>query len=189
MNLLKECRSFIVEDDDSTEATILSTAPQEMKETSSFQRKKIPPSQKKSVSFSKITIREYNVIAGDNPACSSGPPISLGWEYNRTYDEEYPVDVYEDYRCGQRWECVEDLKLNERVRYRMLVEWNVSSSAIAKAEKQCRLIREQRKRTLSYLIQRGGDEEEIDIKKVSGDFLDKVQRMFVTLLRPSRRRR
>jgi hypothetical protein len=31
---------------------------------------------KRSVSFSEIQIREYNRTLGDNPSCSSGPPIS-----------------------------------------------------------------------------------------------------------------
>ena len=35
----------------------------------------------KSVSFGSVHIREHNVILGDNPSCSSGPPLSLGWDY------------------------------------------------------------------------------------------------------------
>lgn len=36
----------------------------------------------RSVSFADVNIREYERILGDNPSCTSGPPISLGWGYS-----------------------------------------------------------------------------------------------------------
>jgi len=38
---------------------------------------------KPSVSFHSISVREYNIAMGDNPSCSYGIPISLGWEYQQ----------------------------------------------------------------------------------------------------------
>lgn len=35
---------------------------------------------KKSVSFDSITVNEHQVILGDNPSVSSGPPLSLAWK-------------------------------------------------------------------------------------------------------------
>lgn len=37
---------------------------------------------KRSVSFSELQIREYNIDLSDHPACSYGPPIQLSWEYH-----------------------------------------------------------------------------------------------------------
>jgi len=40
----------------------------------------------KQVSFHNLQIREYNIELGDNPSCSYGPPISMGWNYNDKND-------------------------------------------------------------------------------------------------------
>ena len=121
----------------------------------------------KSVKFGNISIREFDVTVGDNPACSSGVPISLSWNYNPVH-EEFPVEVFENYRDGQR--CTPDeLKLSERVRYQMLVdEWKVSKSKIARAERQCRQTKNERQESLESLQFdeiRDGDED-IDFFKV-----------------------
>jgi len=36
----------------------------------------------KSMSFSNVNIREYEIIICDHPETSVGPSISLGWKYN-----------------------------------------------------------------------------------------------------------
>jgi len=35
------------------------------------------------VSFSHVSIREYSRVVGDNPSVCCGPPLSLGWKYNK----------------------------------------------------------------------------------------------------------
>jgi len=39
-------------------------------------------SKTKSVSFSNVNIREYEITICDHPETSVGPSISLGWKYN-----------------------------------------------------------------------------------------------------------
>jgi hypothetical protein len=48
----------------------------------------------RNVSFTNLSIREYNVELGDNPSCSCGVPISLGWDYEE--QEALPLDSVED---------------------------------------------------------------------------------------------
>lgn len=119
-------------------------------------------SSSKSVKFGNISIREFDVTVGDNPACSSGVPVGLSWKYNPVH-EEFPLEVFENYRDGQR--CTPDeLKLSERVRYQMLVdEWNISKSKIARAERQCRQTKNERQESLEHLQfdeTRDGDEDD-----------------------------
>jgi hypothetical protein len=45
---------------------------------------------KHNVSFNSLSIREYSVEIGDNPSCSFGIPISLGWDYEEL--DELPLD-------------------------------------------------------------------------------------------------
>ena len=40
------------------------------------------PSKEKHVRFSTVEIREYAVIVGNHPCCSTGLPLSLDWKYN-----------------------------------------------------------------------------------------------------------
>ena len=49
-------------------------------------------SQKKSVRFSDITVREYPMILGDNPAVSCGPPVTIDWQYSS--EECLSIDEY-----------------------------------------------------------------------------------------------
>ncbi|KAL3803807.1 hypothetical protein HJC23_003969 [Cyclotella cryptica] len=56
------------------------------------------------VTFTHVTVREYCLECGDNPSVTAGPPLSLGWEYNKkgTID----IDSFEaDKLCKIRGEC------------------------------------------------------------------------------------
>jgi hypothetical protein len=55
---------------------------------------------KKSVSFSSLEIREYEVVIGDHPCCTRGVPLSLGWEYSEA--GFLNLDDYEEGRSPRR---------------------------------------------------------------------------------------
>ena len=52
--------------------------------------------EKKSVGFASISIRNYNVTLGDHPDCSYGPSVCLGWDY-----EDYTKINVEDYEVNR----------------------------------------------------------------------------------------
>mmetsp|Transcript_15905 Transcript_15905/g.22427 ORF Transcript_15905/g.22427 Transcript_15905/m.22427 type:complete len:337 (-) Transcript_15905:87-1097(-) len=100
----------------------------------------------KSVRFHQITIREYERILGDNPAVSSGPPISLGWRYNQDNEVSVDIDDYESAREQQdSRRNREELKLDESERAELLeFEWGYSFGEIRKAQFAAREIRRNR---------------------------------------------
>jgi hypothetical protein len=64
------------------------------------------------VSFTSLEIREYAVVPGDHPLCSSGCPIALGWTW--TDASEHSVDQYEAKRCPRRFGDRLRLSVEER---------------------------------------------------------------------------
>ena len=50
----------------------------------------------KSVRFSSVSIREYNVEVGDHPSCSSMPSLTLSWEHAK----DITVDIDQHDRSG-----------------------------------------------------------------------------------------
>ena len=137
------------------------------------------------VSFAKVHIREYDLIPGDNPACSSGVPLSLGWKFDPLYDDEYPIDVFENHRYGQRVDKIEELKLCKQERYMILnLDWNFSNSAITKAERECRIVQHGRKRTRAILIQNEGEDVDEDyIISTHDDLRVKARKLCKTVMR------
>lgn len=51
---------------------------------------------RKRVSFDKISIRQYPIELGDNPSCSKGPPLTIGW----ISDEFVEIDI-DDYELSR----------------------------------------------------------------------------------------
>lgn len=90
------------------------------KETSCFYNEEYPSithkSEKKSVQFHSLHIRTYNRVVGDHPCCTTGLPITLGWDYNDLIT--VAIDEYETRRrprknrrdmkldCDSRWQIL-----------------------------------------------------------------------------------
>lgn len=83
---------------------------------------------KRSVSFSCVDVREYDVTLGDNPACSAGPPISLGWKYKDGTRQD--LRAYEAKRYITRRKKKKELRLSSNNRKRLLKELGFSSDQI-----------------------------------------------------------
>ena len=59
---------------------------------------------KSRVTFLIVEVREYECVLGDNPSVSSGPPVSIGWEYNSTHSL-VSVDNYENMKNSRKTEA------------------------------------------------------------------------------------
>ena len=55
---------------------------------------------KRQVTFGDLTIHEHPLQLGDNPACSSGAPLTIGWKAQATSTRN--LDLYEYMRNERR---------------------------------------------------------------------------------------
>jgi len=98
--------------------------------------------------FKNIELREYARTIGDNPSCSSGPPISISWEYLPA--KVLPLDVYEDSRPPRRSNI--EMILPRDLRQRMLrKDWDITQSQIAAAVRTNIKVKNQRRTTVQNL--------------------------------------
>lgn len=102
---------------------------------------------KPSVSFSNLQIREYDVTIGDNPSCSYGVPISLGWDYQET--EVVPLEKYERARSNKfPRRKSRQLVLSYNVRkYMLLKTAGYTKAELREAMEEVKRIKHERKMT------------------------------------------
>jgi hypothetical protein len=112
------------------------------------------PRLKHNVSFSNLSIREFNIALSDHPECTVGPPIQLGWNY---FDQDpVPVDLYEQTRQprnrGRR------LLLPDLVRrYMLLEEAGYTKRDLQSAVAEVQRVKRERKSTGDEVLGMGGD--------------------------------
>mmetsp|Transcript_14710 Transcript_14710/g.22427 ORF Transcript_14710/g.22427 Transcript_14710/m.22427 type:complete len:350 (-) Transcript_14710:450-1499(-) len=102
-----------------------------------------------NIRWGNIEIREYERTIGDNPSCSGGPPLSLGWEYDRDV-EILPIEEYEELRPDRRTHF--QMLVPKQVRNDMLLkEWKVPKAFFVQQMRTNTRIRNQRLQTVSNL--------------------------------------
>jgi hypothetical protein len=72
---------------------------------------------KRTISFTNLEIREYDLTIGDNPSVSYGPPVQLSWQYSegQTRDlEDYESQKELDRSRGRRSHRVENISWAKR---------------------------------------------------------------------------
>jgi hypothetical protein len=87
---------------------------------------------RKSVSFSCLEIREYNVTVGDHPCCTSGFPLTLDWDYAK--GSTVSLDEYELSRCPRR--SRKELKIAPDQRCEFLSEDGCSPVELRRAQRK-----------------------------------------------------
>lgn len=106
-----------------------------------------------SVTFSNVEIREYDIVLGDNPSCSCGPPLSLGWRFDEHKFNEIPLEDFEQSRISHRRSRLE-MKMPSCLRYEILKYGNFSRREIAEVQFECNEIRKQRCKSMKAAIRR-----------------------------------
>ena len=108
------------------------------------------PTTPKSVQFSNLEIRTYPVTLGDNPSVSSGPPLTLGWNYTSTHT--FPVATYESQRPPASRRKLSEMALPQSLRIEMLCEdGRMSLRTIETACREVERCKRQRRRTVESL--------------------------------------
>lgn len=101
----------------------------------------------RKVRFRHVQVREFERIIGDNPSCSSGAPVALGWAHSR--DRTMRLDDYESVRPSRRSQL--DLILTRQDREELLLEWGSTFQQIIDAIRSNIRVKNQRRRTVNNI--------------------------------------
>ncbi|CAB9499836.1 expressed unknown protein [Seminavis robusta] len=99
------------------------------------------------IQFSVVEIREFERVVGDNPSCSSGVPVSIGWNHGKTFKMD--LEDFEKARPPRRSQM--DLVLTRGERHRLLVEWGASGQDVIEAIRMIIRVKNQRRQTVNNL--------------------------------------
>eukprot|EP00339_Tiarina_fusa_P014880 CAMPEP_0117019836 /NCGR_PEP_ID=MMETSP0472-20121206/15160_1 /TAXON_ID=693140 ORGANISM="Tiarina fusus, Strain LIS" /NCGR_SAMPLE_ID=MMETSP0472 /ASSEMBLY_ACC=CAM_ASM_000603 /LENGTH=225 /DNA_ID=CAMNT_0004724891 /DNA_START=22 /DNA_END=699 /DNA_ORIENTATION=+ len=101
---------------------------------------------KRRVTFGRIELREYSRCLGNNPATTHGPPLSLGWSYNKT--GTYDMEQYEEARPPRR--VTNQMLVPGSVRELILLEQaSVTKKQIQAVEQEVKAVRHRRQLTVA----------------------------------------
>jgi hypothetical protein len=103
----------------------------------------------KKVSWDTVEFRSHNVVLGDNPSATQGPPVSLGWKTVRT--DVLDLDLYELVRPLRR----ASLLLSRADREERLREEGFSRKEMFGAEYQVHRIQQSRKASAAAAVGEG----------------------------------
>lgn len=81
------------------------------------------------VSFASVQVREYHRILGDNPSVSSGPPISMSWNYDQDSSGDCTVDEWENKRYSER-RSKSEMRVPQEVRTDWLIDAGYSVTQV-----------------------------------------------------------
>ena len=125
----------------------------------------------KRVAFNTIEVREHNVTLGDNPSCSNGPPVSMKWEHNNSY--QMSIDDYESERGSRREKS--ELVIPREVRLHLIKKDGVSRREIRDVIVENKKIREQSRKNKVQNQNSARETFMHSVKKIVPPFLKKTK--------------
>jgi len=105
--------------------------------------------QPRKVSFGVVEIRKHFVTVGDNPACLSGAPITLGWTHDESSVLRLLMDEYEEQEGPKR--TGRELFLDRETRDSILIGNGVTRAEINEATRHANIDRQGRRDTFQSL--------------------------------------
>jgi hypothetical protein len=105
------------------------------------------PSARKYIRFSTVSVRYYERVLADNPSTIKGPPIGIGWNFEKTKTES--VDTWEIKRGPPR--PAHRLVMGQEERESLLEDLGYSWREIAKAVRTNVKVQNQRRQTIHNL--------------------------------------
>ncbi|KAL3928403.1 MAG: hypothetical protein SGBAC_012666 [Bacillariaceae sp.] len=134
------------DDDDDDDASAI-TVPDITYSRDIFLPRGPPPERDTKVKFHSVEVREYPIIPGDHPSCRLGPPLTIGWEHNKSSCKISPMDDFENLRGRQRCRNTQELMISSFERRNILKKLGFSKREIGKASTQASKVRNQRNTT------------------------------------------
>ena len=135
-----------------------------------FPKSQSDASLKRSVSFGKLNIRKYNVAISDHPSCSYGPPVQLSWDFDKSKEEEIPLESYEQARQPRRQPNDLVLSYYDR-RYLLIKQGGYSKREVKEAVKEVERVKRERMVTDLFL-------PASPIEETIGSVVDSVRGIF-----------
>jgi hypothetical protein len=102
----------------------------------------------KKVTFGNLTIQEFPIQLGDNPACSAGAPIEIGWKPFSKVTRN--IDLYEYMQGSRRRRTRKDLAIPVHKRCGILLRAGYALEDIVGATLKVALAKKQRVETLQH---------------------------------------
>lgn len=118
----------------------------------------------RQVVFDSIEIREYERIVGDNPSCTRGPPISIGWSYyvlQRCDIEYYENSVRPPPRSKKEFHLAADRRTQL-----LMIEWQYPEEELQKARREATYVQYCRAKT-SFSGSRAAAKEAAFLRKAN----------------------
>lgn len=118
----------------------------------------------RQVVFDSIEIREYERIVGDNPSCTRGPPISIGWSYyvlQRCDVEYYETSVRPPPRSKKEFHLAADQRTQM-----LMKEWQYPEEELQKARREATYVQYCRAKT-SFSGSRAAAKEAAFLRKAN----------------------
>lgn len=96
-----------------------------------------------NINFGDVEVKKYEIIAGDNPACTSGAPVGIGWSSSDV--TRIDLDAYEADRPPRRKRG--ELMMSSAERRKKLEAMGISNQEIVKSIRGVERVKAQRNRT------------------------------------------
>ena len=100
-----------------------------------------------SVCFASVQVREYPRILGDNPSVTSGPPISLSWNYDQDTSGLCSIDEWESKRGTER-RSRSEFRVPESVRTDWVLDAGYSPAQVSEVVDAIQKEKKQRRSSL-----------------------------------------